>query len=208
MEQTLTSVGHTTFIPAITALAESRIQAFTELLTAENRCQNLIAASTIPDLRRRHIDDSLQLLPLLRSGNVVDIGSGAGLPGLVLACASDHVMHLVEPRTRRAAFLTRAGEHLELGGRVVVHRSSAEALVPLEASNIVARAVASLQGLFSIAAHLATPDTRWVLPKGRSARIELEAVTQTWQGEFELVRSATDPSASIIVAEHVRRRQG
>ncbi|WP_419827031.1 16S rRNA (guanine(527)-N(7))-methyltransferase RsmG [Sphingomonas sp.] len=207
MEHRIQVPADVTFIPSLPGSAEARLDELTKLLLSEAQRQNLIAESTIPQFRSRHINDSLQLLPLLAPGNVVDVGSGAGLPGLVLACTCERVFHLIEPRARRVAFLTQAIQHLELAHRVTVHRANVQRVGRLNASNIVARAVASLDTFLSITFHIAAPDARWVLPKGRSARMELEAAQQSWQGEFQLVGSATDPSASIVVASHIGRRR-
>ncbi len=73
---------------------------------------------------------------------------------------------------------------------------------------ITARAVASLDKLFAMASALIAPNGRWVLPKGRSAEIELEEARATWQGDFRLVSSRTDPDAKILIAEQVRQRAG
>jgi 16S rRNA (guanine527-N7)-methyltransferase len=173
----------------------------------ESRHQNLIAASTLEQLRSRHIDDSLQLRPLLKPGTVLDIGSGAGFPGLALACLGSHYVHLVEPRTRRAEFLKSAIIALDISESVEVHQSTVQAVRDVSADNVVARAVASLDKLFEMGRHLTHPGSRWVLPKGRSAQTELEAVRQSWQGDFKLIASTTDPSSSIVVAENVRRRR-
>lgn len=176
------------------------------MVIAENERQNLVAASTIPAFAERHIHDSLQLTPLLPAGVLLDIGSGGGFPGLVLACVRADPVHLVEPRTRRAEFLAAAAGALGLA-HVTVHAAKVERVGGVAASAITARAVADLGAIFAMAAHCATSETRWVLPKGRSAQSELDAARRTWQGEFELVPSLTDPHAAIVTAHGVRRRR-
>ncbi|WP_019834216.1 16S rRNA (guanine(527)-N(7))-methyltransferase RsmG [Sphingomonas sp. PR090111-T3T-6A] len=178
-----------------------------ETVIAESQRQNLISAATIPQFDERHLLDSLQLLPHLQDGVLVDIGSGGGFPGLVLACCRTDPIHLVEPRAKRAAFLDSTAQALGIGQRVTVHASKIERVQLPPVRSITARAVASLDALFGMAAHLADESTRWVLPKGRSAASELEAARQTWQGTFRLIPSITDSEAAIVIAEGVRRRR-
>lgn len=177
---------------------------YVELLRAEAARQNLIARSTLNDVWHRHILDSLQLLPLAPvAGLWLDVGSGAGLPGLVVAIARRAPTILLEPRARRAAFLQQTCDTLGLDHvRVVAVR--AEALAPAGVSIISARAVAPLPALFAMARRHAAPDCVWLLPKGRSAAEELATARRTWQGDFTLIPSETDPEASIVMARDVR----
>jgi 16S rRNA (guanine527-N7)-methyltransferase len=177
------------------------------LVLAESRHQNLISEGSIAAFDDRHIADSLQLLPFLPSGVIVDIGSGGGFPGLVLGCMRADPCHLVEPRAKRAAFLDSAALALGLSEHVHVHACRVERLLLPSVAAITARAVASLDRLFAMAAHIADENTRWVLPKGRSAASELEEARKTWQGSFRLVASQTDAEAAIVIAEGVRRRR-
>jgi 16S rRNA (guanine527-N7)-methyltransferase len=183
-----------------------RLDQLANLVIEENQRQNLVSVSTLDAFETRHIEDSLQLAPLLPRGVLIDIGSGAGFPGLALSCVRDDPVHLVEPRARRAEFLSRAADDLGLP-HVTVHASKIERVQGVTADAITARAVANLSALFAMAAHCATPNTRWVLPKGRSAQSELDAARETWQGRFELVPSRTDPDAAIVLAHGVRRRK-
>jgi len=177
------------------------------LVLAESERQNLIASSTVSTFDERHLDDSLQLAPLLPAGTLLDIGSGGGFPGLVLACLVATPVHLVEPRAKRAAFLQQASDTLGLG-HVTVHAVKVERIELPPVAAITARAVASLGALFEMAHHLGDEKTRWVLPKGRAAASELEEARRTWQGDFRLVPSVTDAEAAIVIAEGVRRRRG
>lgn len=177
------------------------------IVLAESRHQNLISESSIEAFDDRHLADSLQLVPLLPDGVMVDIGSGGGFPGLVLGCVRPATCHLVEPRAKRAAFLETACRSLGVEDHVHVHGVRVERVELPPVAAITARAVASLDKLFAMAAHLADENTRWVLPKGRSAASELAEARKTWQGEFRLVASRTDPEAAIVIAEGVRRRR-
>jgi 16S rRNA (guanine527-N7)-methyltransferase len=193
-----------TSVPRETAHLLLRLK---EIVIAESQRQNLISAATIPQFDERHLLDSLQLLPHLQSGSLLDIGSGGGFPGLVLACCRAEATYLVEPRAKRAAFLEATAKSLGIDDHVTVHASKIERVELPPVRTITARAVASLDALFGMAAHLADESTRWVLPKGRSAASELEAARQTWQGVFRLIPSMTDSEAAIVIAEGVRRRR-
>ncbi|MCY7270920.1 MAG: 16S rRNA (guanine(527)-N(7))-methyltransferase RsmG [Sphingomonas bacterium] len=184
-----------------------RLEHFARLLVDENARQNLVSQSTLPDLWQRHIADAAQLLAFAPGrGSWLDIGSGAGLPGMVIAILTGAPMLLVEPRRLRAEFLQRTVEALQLSHNVKVERAKVELVRHPPVDVITARAVASIDRLFCIAAHLSHKGTIWVLPKGRSAKSELDEARRTWQGEFRLEPSRTDPNALILIASRVRRR--
>jgi 16S rRNA (guanine527-N7)-methyltransferase len=184
---------------------EEKLSRFVAMVLAENERQNLVAKSTVAEFTERHVADALQLIDLA-SANArwCDVGSGAGLPGLVIAIATGAPMALIEPRKLRAEFLRHCVAELGLE-RVQVHASKAER-VSGSFDVITARAVADTSALFAMTAHLANSRTRWILPKGRSAKKELEDAQQSWQGVFSLVPSRTSDEAMIIVADKVRRR--
>ncbi|MBB3764790.1 16S rRNA (guanine527-N7)-methyltransferase [Sphingomicrobium lutaoense] len=180
---------------------------FEEMLVAENQQQNLVSPATLEHLFERHIVDGAQLVGLAArpDGHWFDIGTGPGLPGMVIAILTHGRVTLVEPRALRVDFLRRCVEALGLEDRVeLVHGKAAAAKG--RADIITARAVAALPKLLGLAEHLAGPETQWILPKGRSAKSELEQARDLWQGRFELVDSATDPEAQIILGSAVRRR--
>ena len=182
-----------------------QLDRFAALLSEENQSQNLIASASVPDLWTRHIVDGAQLLGLSGAeGSWCDIGSGPGLPGLVIAILGGRPMTLNEPRNLRADFLRRAVAELGLQG-VSVAQCKVEKLAG-KFDFITARAVARLDRLFSMACHLAHSETKWVLPKGEKAQSELEEALGSWQGSFRLVPSRTHPASAIVIAEHVLRR--
>ena len=181
------------------------LRRFATLMVEENQRQNLVAKSTIDDLWRRHIDDAAQLVAHdARSATWLDIGSGAGLPGIVIAILTGNPMVLVEPRRLRADFLQRVVDDLKLDATVI--QSKVETIHRPPVDIITARAVASVERLFEMALHLSHNGTRWVLPKGKSAHLELEEAKKTWQGDFRLEPSRTDPDAQILIASRVRRK--
>ena len=182
-----------------------KLQAYVELLRDENGRQNLVAPNSLGDIWSRHILDGAQLLALGEDGDSwLDIGSGPGLPGMVLAILGVPSIVLNEPRTLRAEFLRRAAVELELQN-VQVTACRIERLTG-DFDVITARAVANLTKLFGMACHLAHSETKWVLPKGERAQSELDEASEAWQGKFRLVPSRTHPASAIVIAEQVKRR--
>ncbi len=183
-----------------------KLKAYGALLRDESGRQNLVSASTLESLWERHILDSAQLVRFEpRAGaSWIDIGSGAGLPGIVIACLVDGPVTLVEPRRLRADFLHRVCESLDLRASVSAGKAErAQGTYDV----ITARAVADLTNLLKISAHLSTGNSRWVLPKGRSAERELVEAQQAWQGAFHVEQSATDPDSRIVIGTGVRAKQ-
>ena len=183
------------------------LERYVSLLIDENQRQNLIGRSTVDEIWLRHIVDCAQIVRLAPrfDSTWVDIGSGAGLPGLVVAILVEGPVDLIEPRRLRAEFLRRSADSLGLSHRVTVHAAKAERIVG-NFDVITARAVASLDVLLGISRHLSTDKTRWLFLKGKNAQSELDAARGKWQGEFRLEPSRTDPEAAILIAEHVQRR--
>lgn len=187
---------------AADATAFGRLERLVDLLLAENERQNLIAKGTIPYIWQRHIVDSAQLLTVPREtvpdGLWLDLGTGAGFPGLVIAALQpDREVMLVDSRRLRIEWLKRAAEEMELT-RVRVIQSRVEELPLLQASVISARAFAPLEKLLEISARFSTSDTLWVLPKGASAKHELANSATKWQHVFHVEQSLTDESAGIV----------
>ncbi|MCA1198497.1 16S rRNA (guanine(527)-N(7))-methyltransferase RsmG [Sphingomonas sp. R647] len=184
---------------------ETRLAAFVDLLRDEATRQNLVSPSTLEQIWARHIVDSAQLLDHIDPGGVwLDIGSGAGLPGIVLAILRDEPVELVEPRKLRTAFLQHCADTLGLTN-VTIHTAKVERTKG-RASVITARAVGTLDTLFRIARHRSDRSTIWVLPKGRNAQSEVEDAQLWWQGSFHVEPSVTAPDSLIIVAKEVRPR--
>jgi 16S rRNA (guanine527-N7)-methyltransferase len=181
------------------------LERFAELLVEENRRQNLIAPNSVGELWDRHILDGAQLLGVAeRAGSWLDIGSGPGLPGLVIAILGGRPMTLNELRKLRAEFLRRTVADLGVPD-VKIAECKVERLAG-KFDFITARAVAPLDKLLGMAWHLAHSETKWVLPKGERAQSELDEARKAWQGSFRLVPSRTHPASAIVVAEQVQRR--
>lgn len=186
----------------------AKLDRYIALLFAAMEQQNLIAESTRDHVWARHIVDSAQLLPLAAAaadGPWIDLGSGAGLPGIVVAILSDRPVTLVESRRKRIDFLEAAAANVGLR-HVAIFGGRVETVPAAQAAVISARAYAPLPRLLDSAVHLSTEKTLWLLPKGRNAENELEAIRPTWQGAFHVERSVTDPESAIIVAHSVKRK--
>lgn len=180
-----------------------RLERFAALLTEEAMRQNLVSASTLGSaFWVRHLADSAQLLPLAPASGArwIDIGSGAGLPGLVIAILAPqwHVT-LVESRRLRCDFLCATIADLGLDAQVTVAQQRVEVHRDGPYDVISARAYAPLPALLTSASHLARPSTVWLLPKGRSAVNELSTLSDAWQKLFHVEPSRTDSDARILV---------
>ena len=189
--------------------AMARLERFADHVIVESAKQNLVAKPTLAALWNRHILDSTQLLPLAQSsaGLWIDVGTGAGFPGMVVALASDRPVILVEPRRMRADFLQDAADAYGIGHRVTIARSKVERLSDVSAAVISARAVAPVTSLLDATAQIADPATVYLLPKGQSATKELDDARRRFEGMFHVEQSITDPASGIIIASRVRARR-
>ena len=186
----------------------ARLDGYVQMLLAEMDQQNLIAESTREHVWSRHIVDSAQLMKLDGTANEglwIDLGSGAGLPAIVVAILSERPVLMIESRRKRIDFLNRLFGELSLNN-ADVYGGRVESAPASEAAVISARAYAPLDRLLSSALHLSTDKSLWILPKGRNAQIELEAARSSWQGVFHVERSITDPESAIIIARSVAPR--
>ncbi len=192
------------------AHAVEQLDVLSRKLADENTRQNLVAARSLEHVWQRHFADSAQLLRHVprETRSWLDLGSGAGFPGLVLALLLPECqVVLVESRRKRIEWLERMAELLALENvRVVGQRL--ELVEPFEAGAITARAFAPLDKLLTLSADFSAPDTVWVLPKGRSASQELTEALETWTMAFHVEPSLTDPDSAIIVGRGKPKRRG
>lgn len=182
-----------------------RLERFAELLLRWNRAINLISRRDEGVLWERHIADSLQLAPLMKPfpPRAIDLGSGAGFPGLVLALTTGVEFDLIEADKRKAAFLREAGSLLDAPVRVHPNRIEATEVSP--ASLVTARALAPLYGLLSLAYPLLTPGGQCLFLKGSSAASELTHAAAEWHMQVDRVPSRTAPDACILRISHLSR---
>lgn len=189
-------------LPGVDAAAIERLERLCALLAEENHRQNLVAAATLPHVWVRHIADSAQLLahvkPSHLTGAWLDLGTGAGFPGLAIAALLPQLeVVMVESRARRIEWLRHATESMALPHARVVG-SRLELVESFPASVISARAFAPLDRLLDLSARFSTSDTIWLLPKGRSAQDEVNQLSG-WNHLFHVEQSLTDPEAGIVV---------
>jgi len=184
-----------------------RLDAFATLLREENERQNLVSKAALEHVWLRHIVDSAQLLSFASSRDArwIDLGTGAGFPGLIVAALHKGPVTLVEERRLRVDFLKKGADVLGIAPEIIGTKVER---VPARVFDVIsARAFAPLAKLLELGTGFSTGNTRWILPKGRNAQSELAGVESSWQGSFRLEPSLTDAEARIIVATGVQRRK-
>jgi len=189
-----------------------RLDLFVGTLLAWNAKMNLISAGSVPHLWTRHIADSLQLLDLAPDARTwIDLGSGGGFPGLVIACAladtPGAIVHLVESSTKKAAFLREAAD--VIGAPAVVHAERIEKFVehfdgPVDV--VTARALSPLKSILDQSFSLLKTGVLGLFPKGRSVNAELTDATKYWNINIDLAPSRTDSKGRIVVVHALARR--
>jgi 16S rRNA (guanine527-N7)-methyltransferase len=181
-----------------------RIALYVRILTQSAGGQNLIAPSTLGTIWERHVLDSAQLVRFepFNGASWVDVGSGAGLPGLIVALLVKGPITLIEPRRLRAEFLSDVVSKLGLADRVTIECAKVER-VQGKFDVITARAVAALDRLLAMTEHLSKSETVWLLPKGKNAQTELAQAQVNWHCDVRVEQSCTDPESQILVLTRV-----
>lgn len=179
----------------------SKLDHLVDLLAEENTRQNLVSTPSLSSVWQRHLADSIQLLDFVprETAPWLDLGTGAGFPGMVVAVARpDSRVVLVESRKRRIEWLRHLVNELRLENcHVEGHRL--EDMPAFDAAVISARAFAPLGKLLSLAKRFSTTDTMWLLPKGRSAAQEVAELPPGQRSMFHVEQSATDADSGIVV---------
>jgi 16S rRNA (guanine527-N7)-methyltransferase len=186
----------------------NKLRLYADLLRKWQPRINLVGPATLPDLWRRHFLDSAQLLPHLPDGPVLDLGSGAGFPGLVLAVLRGEgaaPVHLAESDGRKGAFLREAARLT--GAAAVVHTSRIETLKPFDIRAITARALAPVSTLLSLAESFLTHSPKCLFLKGERLEDELTEAAKDWKMTVERIPSVSDPNGFILSLKEVRRGQ-
>ena len=186
-----------------------RLDRYVAVLLRWQQRINLVAPSTEPNIWTRHVADSLQLLALAPKARVwADLGSGAGFPGVAIACAladvSDARVYLVETNTKKIAFLREAVR--ATGAPAIVHAGKIEdfaARSPESIEVVVARALAPLPKLLGLAAPLLKNGAVGLFPKGQDAALELTEASKYWKVKTSLAASRTDPKSHIVVVREL-----
>ena len=180
-----------------------RLETYASLLGKWQRTINLVGAGTLEDMWRRHYLDSAQLAGLVPpdAGVWIDLGTGAGLPGMVLAIMGVGEVHLVESDQRKCAFLAEVARATDT--RVKIHAERAEDLDPLGlapggADVVTARAVAPLSALLRLASRFGGPGTTYLVLAGRDATAALTKARKSWTLSAESLPSKTDPDSVVL----------
>ena len=185
--------------------AIDRLRQLHEMLAEENARQNLVSATSLAHVWVRHFADSAQLLlhvkHVANDKPWLDLGSGAGFPGVVLAILRpEQEIVLVESRRRRTEWLARACSNLDLK-KCRVEGKALEAVDTFAASVIMARAFAPLGKLLDLASRFSESDTVWILPKGRMALEEVSKLPNSRFKMFHVEQSVTSPDAKLLIAK-------
>ena len=192
-----------------------RLELFVDLLLVWQRRQNLIGSSTIPTLWTRHVADSLQLLEHAPANAKIwaDFGSGAGFPGIAIACALAETpgakVHLIESVGKKATFLREAVN--VTGVPAQIHHLRAENFGDSfgdKVDVVTARAVAPLKTLCEQAFPLIQRGAVGLFPKGQDVDAELTEATKYWTIEATKVPSKTSPEGCIVIVRALKRRKG
>ena len=183
----------------------ARLEAYAALLTRWSARINLIGRDTIPDLWRRHILDSAQLRSFVpdRVRSMIDLGSGAGLPGLVLAILGVPGVELVEADSRKCAFLREAARITEVA--VTLRTCRIEAVSPHPVDVVIARACAPLDRLLGLAERFFAPDSECLFLKGERVAEELTLARKGWTMTASLHQSRSDPRGVVLRLQQVAR---
>ncbi|HEY4134762.1 MAG TPA: 16S rRNA (guanine(527)-N(7))-methyltransferase RsmG [Alphaproteobacteria bacterium] len=193
----------------------TRLETYAALLVKWQAAINLVGRDTLPDLWRRHMLDSAQLAegiaPAKPDGaplTILDLGSGAGFPGLVLAIMGADQgrrwsVHLAESDARKCAFLATVAR--ETGVEVKIHTARIEKLTPFAADIVTARALASLDALLAYAAPFLTPDSECLFLKGATAEDELTLARKSWNMAIERQPSRSGPAGSMLRIREISR---
>jgi 16S rRNA (guanine527-N7)-methyltransferase len=182
-----------------------KLTAYVELLSQWNRRINLVSANTMGDVWRRHILDCAQLAKYLprQTRVAVDLGAGAGLPGLILAAMGVPEMHLVESDLRKSAFLREAARIMDVA--VTLHPERIEKVAAFAADAVVARACAPLTQLIDYSEKFLSPKTVCLFLKGENAGEELAVAKASWSLSAETIPSLTNPSGVILKLSAISR---
>jgi 16S rRNA (guanine527-N7)-methyltransferase len=183
----------------------ARLTAYAELLCRWSGHINLVGRGTLEDPWRRHFLDSAQLYPLLPAGtrSLIDLGSGAGFPGLVLAILGVEGVALADSDSRKCAFLREAAR--AAGAKVAIHAGRIEDLPPRPFDIVTARALAPLDRLLGLAEPFLAPGTRCLFLKGERAAEELTRARKGWKMAAAVHPSRSDPRGVILELQQVAR---
>jgi 16S rRNA (guanine527-N7)-methyltransferase len=183
----------------------ARLEGYAELLTRWSARINLVGRDTLPDLWRRHLLDSAQLQRFIPNPtrSLIDLGSGAGLPGLVLAILGVPGVELVEADSRKAAFLREAAR--VTSAELTIRPCRIQAVPPHPVDVVTARACAPLDRLLDLAAPFLAPDTLCLFAKGERFNEELTLARKAWTMNVSVEQSLSDRRGVVLRLQQVAR---
>ena len=190
----------------LTGATADRLETYLETLIKWNARINLVGKSTLADAWRRHIADSVQLGRYIPESKqrIADLGSGAGLPGLILSIVLDRPVTLIEANAKKASFLTSVSRETSAPVTVLCRRIEDVEAGPFDV--ITSRALASLENLLSFSAPLNSGETIHIFPKGATAEQELTESAKNRILTHRIFPSDTDENGKIIIIDRVEDR--
>lgn len=202
MKQTLSATEFFELFP-VSRETEQKLRRYAEMLLTWQAKMNLVGPATLPDLWRRHMLDSAQLFPLLPDGPILDIGSGAGFPAMVLSILGAADVHLVDSDSRKCAFLREVARVTESPAKI--HNIRVEQLPSFPVAAVTARALAKIDDLLELAAPFLLPGTECLFLKGETLEDELTIAAKNWKMSLDRIPSRSDPNGIILRVKEVHR---
>ena len=182
-------------------VSREKLRAYSDLLLKWNNSINLISSSTIHEVLERHINDSLQLLSFIQKDiSIIDLGSGGGVPGVILSLAGVKKITLIESDSRKAAFLLQAAKLSD--ETIIVVNDRLENLVGLECDIVTSRAFADLNKIFDLSQNIKIKD-KYLLHKGKKYQEEIFEAKKHWLFDSKVHDSITSESGKILEITNV-----
>lgn len=200
---------HDNRLEGVSRETRCRLETYVEMLGKWNKSINLVAKSTLNDVWQRHIIDSLQIANVAKEdGQWIDLGSGGGLPGLVIAAIKAEIspkthVTMVESDQRKCAFIAATADAMNLD--VTIQCRRIEESTSRTYDVVSARALSSLPSLLELALPYRHDKTICIFPKGAKADQEMNTALKTWNVNFDTVQSVTDPSSTIFRIQEYSR---
>lgn len=197
---------------AVSDITIERLEIYAGLLAEWNPKINLVSKSTLPDMWERHFLDSAQVWPLIPKDavNLIDIGSGAGFAGLVLATIAAEVrpdlnVTLIESDTRKCAFMRNAARKMGISPKIITQRI--ESVEMVHADVLTARALASISDLLGFSSKILSSDGVCLFLKGEACAIEIEQARDSWSFDADLTPSITHPQGVVAKLSGIARAE-
>lgn len=192
-----------------------KFQLYVSLLQKWQKKINLVASATLPDVWERHMIDSLQIQPIIESflrsklsentvPTLLDFGSGAGFPGMILAMTGKYDVHLMESDTRKTAFLREVARQTQT--KLTCHNKRIEQIDPFPADIITARGFAALGKILHFGQRFYHPETGYILLKGEKAATEIAEAEMNWTLSHISTPSMSDPRGVVLTVEKVMQK--